>query len=56
MSTETHEFEGLKPYAAPSIEKLGSLVANTNGPYRGSLDGIFGGPGGFQEDSGPTPS
>jgi len=47
---------GKKVYETPHLEILGSMEKSTQGPLGGTIDGIFGGIGGFTPPPGPPPS
>lgn len=47
---------GLRPYVAPRIDLVGRIGRLTAGDAAGSIDGLYGGSGGFQMSNGGDPT
>lgn len=45
------EADAPKPYDAPALTALGTVTTVTAGPDGGNLDQLFGGGGGFQDQT-----
>lgn len=46
----------LRPYVAPKVDLVGQVGRITAGDAAGTMDGLYGGAGGFQTNNGGDPT